>query len=53
MAVVIDDADAPRLAAQLIAALGAAEVGERRGDPIERDAELEPTATAARAFCRL
>ncbi len=41
MAVVVDDADASRLAAQLIAALDSAEVGERRRDPVEGDAKLD------------
>ena len=53
VAVVVDDRDAGRRAASLIAALGAAELGERAGNPVERHAELEPTATAASAFCRL
>ena len=41
VAVVVDDQDAAGLAEQLEAALGAAELGQRRGDGLEAQPELE------------
>ena len=41
MAVVVDDQNAVRLAAHLEAPLGAAELLQARGDPLERQAELQ------------
>ena len=42
MAVVVDDENAARLAADLEPALGAAELAQAGGDPLERHAELQP-----------
>ena len=51
--VVVDDHHAVFFAEPLESPFGTLELGERRRDRFERDADFEPTATAASALSRL